>query len=88
MPNIPVNNSGQLLIPGQSATGSFSGFFVCSISESALANLNAHFTGLKDGNGGNLISSSGTFFPAGSYVPIIIISASLHTTSCPIILFT
>ena len=87
MANIPVNNQAQLLIAGQSLTGSYSGFLVCSFSESFTGITTAHITGLKDSIGTNLLSSSAIFFPPGTNVQLMITSASLDLTSCPVLFY-
>lgn len=84
---IPVNKEGQLLIAGQSLTGSFSGFTVCAISGSANGTLNANFTGLKEGSGGSLVSGSILSFGPGTTLPLLITSASLDQNSAPVIFY-
>lgn len=89
MANIPTNNGGQILTAGQSLTGSFFGFTVCSFSASILAQnaQSANFTGLKSTDGSNLISGSITSFPVGTTVWLNISSASLDPNSVPVIFY-
>ena len=87
MANIPVNQSALILIAGASITGSFSGFTVTAAAEGSATNQTAHFTGLKDGSGNNLISGSDLWIPAGTFVPLMITSASLHTVSGAVLFY-
>ena len=87
MANIPVNQSAQLIIAGQSITGSFSGFLGTAAVDGTGTNQTVHFLGLKDGTGANLISGSELFIPAGVFVPLMITSASLHSTSGAVLFF-
>ena len=86
MANIPVNSSGAILNAGSSITGSFAGFVVLSNSTPTVANNIAHIIALKDGNG-NLTSGSAFYAYAGTKVEMFITSASLHSTSNPILLY-
>jgi len=89
MANIPVNASAILLKASQSITGSFAGFTVLPNSATAPQGQVAHFTGLLDGNGGNLMGSgSSLFFTAGQTYPIFVTSASLDPTSANVLLYT
>jgi hypothetical protein len=85
MANIPANNSGAILNPGQTITGSFAGFVVLSNSVPTVANNIATFTGIKDGNGNSLTSSLSIY--AGTKVELFITSASLAASSNPILLY-
>lgn len=87
MANIPVNKGAQLLVSGASITGSFSGFLVVPSSSISPENQSANFTGLKDGNGTNLISGSNLFVLTGCEVPLTIISASLGANSANVLLY-
>jgi hypothetical protein len=87
MGNIPVNKEGQILLAGQSATGSYAGFSVCAISGSINGTLNANFTGLKEGSGGSLVSGSIISFAPGTFIPLTITSASLDVNSAPVLLY-
>ena len=87
MANIPINQSALILIAGQSITGNFSGFTVTAAAEGSSTNQTAHFTVLKDGNGNSLISGSDLFIPAGAFVPLMVTSASLHSTSGAVIFY-
>lgn len=86
MANIPTNDSGQLLIAGQSIVGNFYGLLVCASSGSANTTM-ANFTVLKDGSGGSLLSGSLLSLSPGTSLPLRIISASLDAFSVPVILF-
>jgi hypothetical protein len=88
MANIPANPSAALLIQGQSITGSFAGFTVCT---NAGAGTYAVFTGLKDANGVNLAVSGSPAtirFLEGQTYPIFVTSASLATPSANVLFYT
>lgn len=87
MANIPVNREAQLLVSGQSLTGSFSGFLVCPSSSISPNSQAADFTGLKDGVGTNLISGSDLFVLAGTFVPLTVTSASLGANSANVLFY-
>ena len=81
-----------ILANGQSITGSFykmttfhSGSVGAALTEPA------HFRGLKDQNGNNLIpsvlSTNGLFIPPGTTIEMLITSASLDSTSAPVLLY-
>ncbi len=87
MPNIPANPTAVSLRGGQSITGSFAGFIPCTDT----ANLYAHFTGLKDAAGTQLVvsgSPAALYFKQGQFYPILVTSASLDATSANVIFFT
>ena len=87
MANIPSNSSAVLLIQGQSLTGSFSGFTVCT----SIGNSYAVFTGLKDANGTQLAVSGSPAtlrFIEGQNYPISVTSASLAAASANVLFYT
>lgn len=87
MANIPANPSAVSLRGGQSITGSFAGFIGCSNT----VNSYIHFTGLKDANGTQLVTSGSTpalYFKEGVVIPMFITSASLDATSANVVFFT
>ena len=82
--------SAALVRAGQSITGSFNKI-QCFASGSA-SNASGHISALKDGNG-NAFSlgttlATGLFLPPGTVMELMITSASLDTTSAPIMFFT
>ena len=87
MANIPVNKGGTLLVSGASISGSFSGFLVCPSSSISPEIQAANFTGLKDGNGNNLLSGSNLYVLSGCELPILIISASLGANSANVLFY-
>ena len=87
MANIPVNLGGTLLVSGASLTGSFSGFTVVPSSSIAPETQVANFTGLKDGNGSNLISGSNLFVLTGTTIRITVTSASLGANSANVLFY-
>lgn len=87
MANIPVNNNAQLLVSSQSITGSFSGFTVLPSSSLNPHAQAADFTGLKDGQGANLISGSNLLVLTGTTIWMTITSASLNTNSANVLLY-
>lgn len=82
-----------LVFQGQSITGSYNRFQVMASGSFAPSTGSGfapgHITALKDGNGNSLISNSNTalFLPPGTVVNLTITSASLDTTSAPIMFF-
>jgi hypothetical protein len=87
MANIPANASTKLILQGQSVTGSFAGFTVCS----TLANSYAVFTGIKDYNGVELAVSGSPAtlrFLEGQNYPIFVTSASLAASSANVLFYT
>ena len=87
MANIPVNATAISLQGGQSITGSFAGFIGCSNT----INNYIHFTGLRDANGVQLVTSGSTpalYFKEGQVIPLFITSASLDATSANVVFFT
>jgi hypothetical protein len=87
MANIPVNATAISLQGGQSITGSFAGFIGCSNT----LNTYIHFTGLRDANGFQLVTSGSTpalYFKEGQVIPLFITSASLDATSANVVFFT
>lgn len=86
--------SAVLLLQGQSVTGSFNRFQVMASGSVVTAGGSAfavgHISALKDGNN-NLISftsGSGLFLSPGTVIELMITSASLDTSSAPIMFFT
>ena len=87
MANIPANATAISLKGGQTLTGSFAGFVGCSNT----VNTYIHFTGLKDANGTELVTSGSTpalYFKEGIVYPIFVTSASLDDTSANVVFFT
>ena len=87
MATIHVNPTAVSLKGGQSITGSFAGFIGCSNT----VNSYVHFTGLKDANGVQLVTSGSTpalYFKEGVVIPMFITSASLDATSANVVFFT
>lgn len=71
MANLPSNFTALSISGSSSATGSFAGFTTLTAGS---------FTGLKDGSGNNLVSSSSSIaFSAGVTVPLSITSASISS---------
>jgi len=86
MANIPANTTAILLTQGQSLTGSFSGFTVCT----SIGSSYAVFTGLKDANGTQLAISGSPAtlrFLEGQNYPISVTSASLAATSANVLFY-
>jgi hypothetical protein len=81
--------SAVLLRQGQSITGSFNRI-QCFASGSA-STANGHISALKDGNGNafslGTTNATGLFLPPGTVMDLVITSASLDTTSAPIMFF-
>jgi hypothetical protein len=89
MANIPANATARLIKQGESATGSFAGFTVLPNSSTTPQGQVAHFTGLRDANGGSLMQSgSSLFFTAGQTYPLFVTSASLDATSANVLFYT
>jgi hypothetical protein len=87
MATIPANSTAVSLRGGQSITGSFAGFVGCQNGTTAYI----HFTGLKDANGTQLVTSGSTpalFLKEGVVYPIFVTSASLDVTSANVVFFT
>ena len=87
MANLPANSTAVSLRGGQSITGSFAGFVGCSNT----VNTYIHFTGLKDANGVQLVTSGSTpalYLKEGVVYPIFVTSASLDATSANVVFFT
>jgi hypothetical protein len=87
MANIPSNPTARTLVGGQTITGSFAGFIGCSNT----VNTYVHFTGLKDNNGTQLVTSGSTpalYFKEGQVIPLFVTSASLDITSANVVFFT
>jgi hypothetical protein len=82
-----------LLQNGQSITGSFykfqtlaSGSVVGTAPYSA--QVPVHFMALKDATGTNIATGVGLFIPVGMTIEMQVTSASLDTTSAPILLYS
>jgi hypothetical protein len=82
-----------ILYQGQSITGSFNRFQVLASGSfgptTGSAYAPGHIIALKDGNGNsiNITSATGLYLAAGTVVELMITSASLDTTSAPIMFF-
>lgn len=89
--NIP---SVTILKNGQSITGSFTKIQVMASGSvvGTTAQAPAHFMALKDYNGVDIVSASlgagGMFVPPGTVIEMIITSASLDTTSAPVLFYS
>jgi len=82
--------STTLVINGQSVTGSFYKFqtlasgSVVGGSEGAPS----HFRALKDAAGNNIAPAGGLFVPKGTTVEMFVTSASLDTSSAPVLFYS
>lgn len=94
---MPVTNgivyqTATTIVQGQSITGSFTGCLaLASGSVTSTFPHVADFTGLKDLGGNSLIPSGGLghlFLPAGTALNMNITSASLHSSSSPVMFFS
>ena len=85
--------SAVIAYQGQSITGSFNRFQVMASGSFGPATGSGwspgHITALKDGNGNslNITTATGLYIPPGVVVELMITSASLDTTSAPIMFF-
>ena len=82
--------STTLAINGQSVTGSFYKFQVLA-SGSVVGGSEgapAHFMAIKDAAGNNITPAGGLFIPKGMTVEMQITSASLDTTSAPVLFYS
>jgi hypothetical protein len=70
-----------------SVTGSFTGCLALA-SGSAGGLAPADFTGLKDFAGNNVFPGTHMFLPPGTTLNMTITSASLHSTSAPVMFFS
>ena len=96
MPNIINYPTVTIVKNGQSVTGSFykiqvmaSGSVVWAAPYSAGAP--AHIRALKDSNGLDIVSASlsgGLFVPPGTVIEMLITSASLDSTSAPVLFYS
>ena len=89
---MPVQNgivytTATVITQSQSITGSFTGCLALA-SGSAGGLAPADFTGLKDFGGNNVFPGSHMFLPPGTYLNLMFTSASLHTTSAPVMFFS
>jgi hypothetical protein len=85
-----VYPSAILAINGQSVTGSFNKFQVLA-SGSVVGGSEgapAHFMALKGANGVDIAPAGGIFVPKGTTVEIFVTSASLDTTSAPVLFYS
>jgi hypothetical protein len=79
---------------GQSITGSFNKIQVMASGSvvGASAGAPAHIKALKDFNGVDIVSASfgsaGMFVPPGTIIDMLITSASLDTTSAPVLFYS
>jgi len=82
-----------IVYQGQSITGSYNRFQVMASGSVVTAGGSAfavgHISALKDGNGNlfSFSSTTGLFVPPGTNVDFTITSASLSSTSAPIMFF-
>jgi len=86
--------SAIIVYQGQSITGSYNKFQVLASGSFGPSTGSVfapgHISALKDGNGTSLIANSGSamYLPVGTVVELMITSASLNTTSAPIMFFS
>jgi len=83
-----------ILKNGQSITGSFTKIQVMASGSvvGTTAGAPAHFKALKDYNGVDIVSASfgsaGMFVSTGTVIEMLITSASLDTTSAPVLFYS
>ena len=70
---------------GQSITGSFNR--IQTLASGSASTVSGHITALRDGNGNLLTTSGQLFLPPGAVIELMTTSASLDTTSAPIMFF-
>jgi hypothetical protein len=89
---MPVTQNGQwyttatVITQSQSITGSFVGCLALA-SGSAGGLAPADFTALKDLAGNNIFPGAHMFLPPGTPLTMTFTSASLHSTSAPVMFF-
>ena len=76
-----------VITQSQSITGSFIGCLALA-SGSAGGLAPADFTSLKDLAGNTIFPGAHMFLPPGTYLNINLTSASLHSTSAPVMFFS
>jgi hypothetical protein len=81
-----VYTTATVITQSQSITGSFVGCLALA-SGSNGGTAPADFTGLKDAAGNNIFPGTHMFLPPGTPLNINITSASLHSTSAPVMFF-
>jgi hypothetical protein len=81
-----VYTTATVITQSQSITGSFNGCLALA-SGSLGGTTPADFTGLKDLAGNNVFPGTHMFLPPGTPLNFTITSASLHTTSAPVMFF-
>lgn len=81
-----VYTTATVITQSQSITGSFIGCLSLA-SGSAGGSTPADFTSLKDLAGTNIFPGTHMFLPPGTPLNINITSASLHSTSAPVMFF-
>jgi len=81
-----VYTTATVITQSQSITGSFVGCLALA-SGSAGGTAPVDFTGLKDLAGNNVFPGAHMFLPPGTSLNINITSASLHSTSAPVMFF-
>jgi len=82
-----VYTTATVITQSQSITGSFIGCMALA-SGSAGGSAPADFTSLKDLAGYNVFPGTHMFLPPGSSLNFAITSASLHSSSAPVMFFT
>lgn len=94
MPNLISFPSVTIVKNGQSITGSFYKIQVMASGSvvGGSAGAPGHIMALKDFNGVDIVSTSlgsgGLFIPPGTLIEMMITSASLDTTSAPILFYS
>jgi hypothetical protein len=89
---MPVTSNGlvyttaTVITQSQSITGSFVGCLALA-SGTLGSTIPADFTGLKDLAGSNIFPGTRMFLPPGSQLNMNFTSASLHSTSAPVMFF-
>jgi hypothetical protein len=78
-----IYTTATVITQSQSITGNFVGCMALA-SGSNGGSAPADFTGLKDYAGNNIFPGSHMFLPPGSSINFLITSASLHTSSAPV----
>ena len=82
--------STTLIINGQSVTGSFTKFQILASGSvvGGSAGAPAHFRALRGANGVDLAPAGGIFVPTGMTIEMQVTSASLDTTSAPVLFYS
>jgi hypothetical protein len=81
-----VYNTATVITQSQSITGSFTGCLALA-SGSAGGSAPVDFTALKDYGGNNIFPGTHMFLPPGTRLDMLFTSASLHSSSAPVMFF-